>query len=335
MSGTFPKLFDSTLRDGSHAIRHQLTTEQVREYCLRIDSAGMDVVIVGHGNGLGASSEQVGVSATSDHDLLTTARAALQQTDLGVFVLPGFGTLDDLDRAFAIGVDLVCVAAHCTEADVTEQYIRHVRAAGKRTIGVLMMYHMTDTETLVAQAQKLQSYGAEAVLIMDSAGASTPPLVEKTITSLVSGLNVPVGFHAHHNLGMAVAHSELAVRCGAEILDGTVRGFGAGAGNAQLDAIVALLEKMGYDTGKVNLNQMLDAADYVCTGLMTKERGVSSLSIVSGLAGVFSGFVPHVNKAAAEFGVSPRDIFIELGRRKVVGGQEDMAYVVAKELANT
>lgn len=327
-------IFDSTLRDGSHSIAHGLTTEQVSSYCRAIDKANEYVVIVGHGNGLGASSIQIGLSATSDHELLSVARHELKKTKLGVFLLPGFGTIkNDLSPALNAGVDLVCVASHCTEADVTQQYISYVANAGKEVLGILMMYHMITKERLLAEAKKMVNFGAQGVIIMDSAGASTPVLVKDTISYLVQNLQVPVGFHAHNNLGMAVAHTWMALESGAKIVDGTVRGFGAGAGNCQIEVLVALLKKMGYDID-VDLYALMDASDNVVSRLMKKVQEIDSVSIASGLAGVFSGFAPHVKCAAERFKVDPRDIFMELGRRKVVGGQEDIIVTVAVELAN-
>lgn len=328
-----PIFFDSTLRDGSHAIQHQLTIDNVRDYCKMVDTAGLYTVIVGHGNGLGASSIQVGLSATEDRELLRAARAELKKTKLGVFILPGFGTIgNDLVPALELGVDLVCVASHCTEADVTKQYISRVVKEGKEVYGILMMYHMTTKERLLSEAEKMIGYGAQGIIIMDSAGSSTPQLVQETIEYLVSHVQVPVGFHAHNNLGMAIGNTLIALEAGASIVDGTIRGFGAGAGNCQIEVMVALLKKMGYEV-PIDLYPLMDAADTVVKNIMTKPQEIDSVSIASGMAGVFSGFAPHVKNAAKKFGVDPRDIFFELGKRKVVGGQEDMVIEVALELS--
>jgi 4-hydroxy 2-oxovalerate aldolase len=326
-------IFDSTLRDGQHAISHQLTTEQVERYCRAIDKAGEYVVIVGHGNGIGASSVQVGISGTPDLELLTVARRELKNTRLGVFLLPGFGTIaNDLAPAMKLGVDLVCVGAHCTEADVTQQYIKYVADLGKEVYGVLMMYHMTTKERLLEEAKKMVSYGAQGIIIMDSAGASTPALVKDTISHLVDNLSVPIGFHAHNNLGMAVAHTWMALEVGASIVDGTIRGFGPGAGNCPIEVVVALLKKMGYQI-PIDLNILMDVSDQVVTTFMKKSLEIDSITIASGLAGVFSVFTLPVKRAAERFGVDPREIFMELGKRRVVGGQEDIVIEVAMELA--
>jgi len=325
--------FDSTLRDGSHAVRHQLSLEAIRDYCRMVDGAGMYTVIVGHGNGLGASSLQLGFSAYSDKEMLAVARQELKNTKLGVFLLPGFGTIkDDLAPALDLGVDLVCVASHCTEADTTKQHIEYVRSRGKEAYGILMMYHRASKERLLEEAQKMQDYGAQGIILMDSAGASTPEMVKSVIKHLVENLSVPIGFHGHNNLSLAVSNSLLAIESGASIIDGTVRGFGAGAGNCQLEALVALMQKEGM-TDNIDLYKLLDASENVVAKIMTQPQEISSVSIVSGIAGVFSGFAPHVKDAAARFNVDPRDIFMELGKLKVVGGQEDVIVKVAMNLA--
>ncbi|MBU3105322.1 4-hydroxy-2-oxovalerate aldolase [Clostridium gasigenes] len=325
--------FDSTLRDGSHAIKHQLTKENIADYCKAMDNSGMNTIIVGHGNGLGASSLQVGLSLFSDNEMLTTAKKHLKRTKLGVFLIPGFGTIkDDVVPAIEAGVDLFCVASHCTEADVTRQHIEYLRKEGKEVYGILMMYHMTTTEKLVEEAMKMQEYGAMGIVIMDSAGASTPDLVKRTINALVNKLDIRVGFHPHNNMGIAVSNALIAIEQGASIIDGTLRGFGAGAGNCQLEALVALLHKTGVNTG-LNLYKMLDASEEIVSKIMDRDTGLSALSIISGMAEVFSSFAPHVKKAAEKFGVDPRDIFMELGNQKVVGGQEDMVIEIAMNLA--
>jgi len=324
--------FDSTLRDGSHAIRHQLSKDNIVDYCQNMDSSGMHTIIVGHGNGLGASSLQVGLSLLEDEEMLQAARDNLQRTKLGVFLIPGFGTIkDNIRPAINIGADLFCIASHCTEADVTRQHIEFIRQRGKDAYGVLMMYHMTSTERLVEEALKMQQYGAMGIVIMDSAGASTSELVKQTICSLVNNVDVEIGFHPHNNLGLAVSNACIAVNEGASIIDGTLRGFGAGAGNCQLEVVVGLLEKAGIKTG-LDFYKMLDVSDSVVLNMMETVSGIDSISIVSGMAGVFSSFAPHVRKAAEKFQVDPRDIFIELGKRKVVGGQEDVIIEIAIDL---
>jgi 4-hydroxy 2-oxovalerate aldolase len=324
---------DPTLRDGSHAVRHQLSAHQIAVYSIAAEKAGIPIVEVGHGNGLGASSLQVGESLLSDIEMLEIARKNLVNSKLGVFVLPGFATINkDLKKAIEIGVDVVRVVSHCTEADITERHISYTRQRGKEVYGALMMTHMASKEVLIEECLKMESYGAEGVILMDSAGAYFPKDVTQKIGSLVKNLKIPIGFHAHNNLGLAIANSLAAVEAGAAIVDGTARGFGAGAGNAQLEVLVAILEKMGYSTG-INLYKILDAAEIAEKELMDVIPGTKSISIISGLAGVFSGFAKHVERIAKEYGVDPRDVFFELGRRKVVAGQEDLIIEVATELS--
>lgn len=324
---------DPTLRDGNHAVAHQITSDQIALYAAAADCAGVPVVEVGHGNGLGASSLQVGLAKVPDAEMLRVAKEHLVHSKLGIHVIPGFATVrGHLMQALDLGVDVVRVASHCTEADTTEQHISYVRSTGKEVYGVLMMSHMASPNVLLDEALKMQSYGAEAVVIMDSAGAYVPDDVSERIGILTDGLGVPVGFHGHNNLGMAVANSVAAVRAGAAIIDGTARGFGAGAGNTQLEVLIPVLHKLGFETG-IDLYAILDAADTAEKHLMPNPPIVSSTSIVSGLAGVFSGFSKHVLRLSAEYGVDPRDVFFELGRRKVVAGQEDSVIEVVIMLA--
>jgi len=324
---------DPTLRDGSHAVRHQLTREQVALYAAAAERAGVPIVEVGHGNGLGASSLQLGESLVPDLEMLRAAREQLVRSKLGIHVIPGFATINkDLKAAIDMGVDVVRVASHCTEADITERHISYARSRGKEVYGVLMMSHMASKETLVDEARKLESYGAEGVILMDSAGAYLPADAADKVGALVASLSVYVGYHAHNNLGMAVASSVAAAEAGATILDGTARGFGAGAGNAQLEVLVAVLERLGYETG-IDLYKMLDAGDLAEEKLVEALPSIKSASIVSGLSGVFSAFSKPVERIAKEYGVDPRDIFFELGRLKAVAGQEDLIIEVAAKLA--
>ena len=326
------KIFDATLRDGSHAINHQLTKEQIRDYCLAIDEAGMDAVIVGHGNGLGASSLQVGLSLLTDHEMLSTARKYLKRTKLGAFMIPGFGTIkDQLIPAIEDGVDIFKIGCHCTEADTTKAHIEYLARNKKEVYGILMMYHMASAEKILEESRKMESYGAKGVILMDSAGASTIEMVKRTVALLCENLEIRVGFHSHNNLGIAVANMYVAIKEGASIADGTLAGFGAGAGNCQLEALIALLQKCDIRTN-ANLYKMLDCVDNVMPAIMKKTASPDPISIVSGQAGVFSAFKAHVIHAAKVFDVDPRDIFMEVGKRKAVGGQEDIIVEVAQEL---
>jgi 4-hydroxy 2-oxovalerate aldolase len=326
---------DPTLRDGNHAVGHSLTAAQIAAYASAAEAARIPIVEVGHGNGLGASSLQVGLAATDDGEMLRTAREHLSNSKLGVHVIPGFGTIrKDIATAIDLGVDVFRIASHCTEADTTKQHIEYLRSRDKETYGVLMMTHMAGRETLRDECLKMQSYGAQAVILMDSAGAYVPDEVTERIGELKDHLQIPIGFHAHNNLGLAMANSVAAVRAGATILDGTARGFGAGAGNAQLEVLVAVLERLGYSTG-IDLYKVLDASDVAEQVLMPYAPTIKPMSIVSGLAGVFSGFVKHVERISQEYCVDPRDVLFELGRHKTVAGQEDFIIQVAMRLAET
>ena len=324
---------DPSLRDGNHAVSHQLSAEQIAKYCRAAEKARIPIVEVGHGNGLGASSLQVGLAKIDDEVMLRTARENLVNSKLGIHIIPGFGTIKrDLERARDLGVDVVRVASHCSEADLTERHIRFCRTNGITVFGVLMMSHMISAQLLAEEAKKLENYGAEAVLLMDSAGYYLPSDVTERIGALMDNLSIPVGFHAHNNLGMAIANSVTAMECGATILDGCSRGFGAGAGNAQLEVLVAVLHRMGIETG-IDLYGMLDAADMAELELLKEIPRISSLSVVSGLAGVFSGVAKHVQRLAKEYDIDPRDVFFELGRRRIIAGQEDLIIEVAAEIA--
>jgi 4-hydroxy 2-oxovalerate aldolase len=327
-------IHDVTLRDGSHAIGHRLSAHQVAAYAAAADKAGVPIIEVGHGNGLGASSLQVGESLISDMEMLKTAREKISGSKLGIFIIPGFATINkDLKPAIAAGADVVRVAAHCTEADITERHISYAREKGKDVYGVLMMSHMAPKETLAEEALKMESYGAQGVILMDSAGAYLPKDTAEKVGALVKALNIPVGFHAHNNLGLAVANSAAAAEAGASIIDGSARGFGAGAGNTPIELLIGVFEKMGYATG-VDLYKILDASDIAEKELVKTLPYPKPLSIISGLAGVFSGFAKHVERIAPEYGLDPRDIFFELGERRVVAGQEDLIVEVAQELSN-
>ena len=327
------KFIDATLRDGNHALKQQLDLDSIRRYCHGMDGSGVEAVIVGHGNGLGASSLQVGLAREQDEDMIKTARNELKNTKLGAYLIPGFGTIkDNIDPAIENGVDLFKIGCHCTEADTTRQHIEYVKFMDKTAYGILMMYHLASTERVVEEAKKMQSYGADGVILMDSAGASTPELVKRTIAALVDALDIEVGFHAHNNLGLAVSNSYIAIQEGATIIDGTLRGLGAGAGNCPLEVVAALLKKEQYDLD-IDIYKLFDVSKEVVAPLMLPPfSGLDDISVVSGMAGVFSAFKVHVINASKEFNVDPRDIFMELGRQKVVAGQEDKIVEIAEKL---
>ncbi|MBP0934700.1 4-hydroxy-2-oxovalerate aldolase [Streptomyces sp. KCTC 0041BP] len=327
-------IHDPTLRDGQHAVRHQLGVAALRGYAEAADAAGIPVVEVGHGNGLGASSLQVGRAAVSDDLMLSTVREALRTSKMGVFMLPGWGTCEDLRKAVAHGADVIRVGVHCTETSLAERHLGFLREQGADAHCVLMMSHMATPAELAEHAARVVGYGARAVGIMDSAGHFLPQDVTERIGAIrgAVGDGVPVIFHGHNNLGMAVANSVAAAGAGAGIIDGCARGFGAGAGNTQLEVLVPVLERTGFRTG-IDLYALLDAAEFAERELMPAPPTTGSLSIVSGLAGVFSGFKHQVLDLSCRAGVDPRDVFFELGRRQAIAGQEDLIVDVVAELS--
>ncbi len=326
-------LFDVTLRDGNHALRHQLSPDLVAKYCRIADGAGLYAVEVGHGNGIGASSLLVGKSAFPDSELLVAARKGLNQTKLSVHCIPGFATIErDIKPAIGHGVDVFRIATHVTEADVAETQISFVKGAGLEVQGVLMMTHMATLPRLVEQAQIHQFNGADAVIIMDSAGYYRPEDVSERISALKEALEIPVGFHAHNNLGQAISNAVAAERAGATFVDGSSMGLGAGAGNAQLENLAATTladrEDLSY------LNKFFELSRLIESEFPEFLPRVSSASIESGLSGVFSGYAPQVKQLASEFGIDSSSLWKAIAGRKLVAGQESMIREIAEDLMN-
>ncbi|CAM5497152.1 4-hydroxy-2-oxovalerate aldolase [Streptomyces violaceusniger] len=322
---------DPTLRDGHHAVRHNLGPDQLRGYAAAADAAGIPVVEVGHGNGLGASSLQAGQARLGDDEMLSVVREALPNSRMGVFMIPGWGTVQDLKKAIAHDVDVVRIGTHCTEGDLAERHLGFLRDAGVEAHGVLLMSHMASPRQLAEECARLVEYGASGVGILDSSGHFLPADVAERIGAIRHAVDVPVMFHGHNNLGMAVANSVAAVEAGASIVDACARGFGAGAGNTQLEVLVPVLERMGFATG-IDLYGLLDAADIAGRELMPAPPAIDSVGVVSGLSGVFSGFKNRVLDISRREGVDPRDVFFELGERQAVAGQEDLIVDVALAL---
>ena len=326
------KIYDVTLRDGCHAINHQLTKTQIIEYCTRVDDCGVDFVEVGHGIGQGASSLLIGKSLLSDVEMLKIARAHLRKSKLSIHIVPGYGTVDNIKEAFDCGVNTFRVATHCSEADTAEKHINFLRGIDAEVVSGLMMSHMISPEELLIQAKKLEGYGSTAVTILDSAGKFIPREVTRVMQLLKENLQIPFGFHAHNNLGFSVINSCLARESGASIIDASIIGFGAGAGNVPLELLVSAMDAHGYQHS-CDLYKILDLADYA-EGLFGYRPFVSSDSIISGLTGVVSVFSKPVKAAANDFKVDSKDIYLELGRRRAIAGQEDMIIEIAQNLAN-
>ncbi|MDP4690361.1 MAG: 4-hydroxy-2-oxovalerate aldolase [Candidatus Nanopelagicales bacterium] len=326
------RLIDSTLRDGSHAISHQYFAEDVIRIVAGLDAAGVQVIEIAHGDGLGGSSFNYGFSAVSEKELIAQACDTAQTAQIACLLLPGIGLADDLREVRELGVSVARIAVHCTEADITEQHIRVAKDLGMEAIGFLMMAHMNSPEGLVEQALLMQSYGADTIYIADSAGAMTVDDVRHRVSALVGALEVPVGVHAHNNLSMAVANSIAAYEEGARNLDGTSAGLGAGAGNCPTEILAAVSAKYGIETG-VDPLALMDVAEDVVRPLMPRQQVIDRAGLLLGYAGVYGSFLLHAERAAQRYGVPQSEIILELGRRKVVGGQEDMIIDVALELA--
>lgn len=326
------RLIDSTLRDGSHAVSHQYTVEQVVAIVKGLDAAGVQVIEVAHGDGVGGSSFNYGFSAVDELLLIEAAVQATTNAQIAVLLVPGIGTVDDLKRARDLGVSIARIAVHCTEADITEQHITAAKDLGMEAIGFLMMSHMNSPKGLLEQARLLQGYGSDTVYLADSAGAMTTNDVRARVAELVGGLDVPLGVHAHQNLSLAVANSIAAYEEGARNLDGTSAGLGAGAGNCPTEILAAVCEKNGIISG-VDPLALMDVAEEITRPLMPRQQVVDRAGLLLGYAGVYGSFLLHAQRAAERYGVSQAEILLELGRRKVVGGQEDMIIDVAVELA--
>jgi 4-hydroxy-2-oxovalerate aldolase len=325
---------DVTLRDGMHAVRHQFSLEDARAIATALDHTGVALIEATHGDGLGGSSIQYGFAKEREDQYLRAVCEAAPNTKVAALLLPGIGTVEDLRRAVDCGIRAVRVATHSTEADISEQHIGEARKLGLEVVGFLMLSHMTEVEVLVEEAKKMASYGAHAVYIVDSAGAMLMDEVRKKVSALREALPdvVEVGFHAHNNLGCAIANSLAAIEAGAVRIDASLVGLGAGAGNTPLEVFIAVCYKLGIKTS-VNLYKAMDAAEDVVIPRIERPVRTDRGSLTLGYAGVYSSFLLHAARAAQRFGVDARDILVELGRRKVVGGQEDMIVDVAVELA--
>jgi 4-hydroxy 2-oxovalerate aldolase len=325
------RLMDSTLRDGSHAKAHQFTVEEVSNVAAGLDRAGVRVVEVTHGDGLGGSSIQYGFAKEKQENLLAAARAAMPNAQLAVLLIPGIGTIEDLEVAIHYGASIARICTHVTEADICEQHIRYARDHGMEAIGFLMMAHMVSPAELCEQGRKMESYGANCVYVTDSAGAMTPYDYRARISALRQAINIDIGIHAHNNLSCAVANTLAAIEEGASTVDGCTCGMGAGAGNTQTEVLVATLDKLGIDTG-IDVFEIMDVAEDVVRPIMLRPQIIDRAGLTLGYAGVYSSFLLHAYRAADKYGVDVRDILLECGRRKTVGGQEDMIIDIAWEL---
>lgn len=326
-------LHDMSLRDGMHPKRHQITLEQMINIATALDAAGMPLIEITHGDGLGGASINYGFPLHSDREYLEAVVPKLKKTRVSVLSIPGIGTVDDLKMAVACGASSVRIATHCTEADISQQHIGIAAKLGVDTVGFLMMAHMSEPEALLEQAKLMQSYGANCIYITDSAGYMLPHDVTARIGLLRTKLDAKteIGFHGHHNLSMGIANSIAAIEAGAGRVDASVAGLGAGAGNTPMEVLVAVLHRMGIETG-VDLYKVMDVAEDLVLPMMDHPIRIDRDALILGYAGVYSTYLLFAKRAAEAHGLSSRDILVEMGRLKTVGGQEDLIEDVALDM---
>lgn len=314
---------DLTLRDGCHAISHKLTEEMIKDYCIFAENSGIEVIEIGHGNGLGASSILIGESLLSDYDMISIAKRYLKKTKLSVHIIPGFATIKrDIDKAIELNVDIFRIACHCTEASITKTHIEYLVSKNKIVYGILMMAATCSIEKLIEEANKMKMYGAMAIIIMDSSGSFKPIDVTERMNKLLE-LNLPIGFHAHNNLQLAVANSMAAIESGASIIDVTLRGFGAGSGNTPLEIMIFL-----HDFGSIDKNKVLE----YCEKCNIQPPLCKPINILSSKYKLFGGFEKHIFKASEKYNISYIKLIDEISKQSLTAGQEDFIYIIASSL---
>lgn len=330
---------DVTLRDGNHTVRQQFSPAMMSRIAAALEAAGVDMIEVGHGDGTGGSSIHVGRTVAPDAELLKAVVSSVKRARVAIFLIPGFGTMEDLQMAYDMGVTVARVACHCTEADITEQHIQLARKLDMLAVGYLISFGMAPPERIAEEAKKMESYGAQYINLADSQGYLVPHHIKEYVQAVQQAVKIPVGFHAHNNLGLAIGNSLAAVEAGAAYVDGSLKGFGGGAGNAQTETLVAALRRGGFPT-EVDLFGILDAAD-ILVGELNQYPELAKVpmptvdndSIMMGYACVYGGYVLPIKRAAREYGCDPRRLVLRLGERKVVATQEDVVIEEARRLA--
>lgn len=330
---------DVTLRDGNHSIRQQFTPEIAGKVAAALDAAGVEIIEVGHGDGVGGSSIHVGRTAVPYQQLLSAVVSSVKRAKVAIMLLPGFGTMDDLQQSFDLGATVARVACHCTEADITEQHIQLARKLGMFTVGYLISFGMASPKRIVEEAKRMESYGAQYVNLAESQGYLVPSQVREYVQALRESVSIPVGFHGHNNLGLAIGNSMAAAEAGAAYVDGSLKSLGGGAGNTQSETLIAALKRGGFETG-VDLFGILDAAN-VLEGDLKSHPNLAKIprpvvdndAILMGYACVYGGYIMPIKRAAAEYGCDPRKLVLRLGERKVVATQEDVVIEEARRLA--
>jgi 4-hydroxy 2-oxovalerate aldolase len=330
---------DVTLRDGNHSLRQQFTPEIVAKVAAALDAAGVDIIEVGHGDGVGGSSIHVGRTAAPYQQLLSAVVSSVKNAKVAIMLLPGFGTKDDLQQSFDLGATVARVASHATEADVTEQHMQLARKLGMFAVGYLVSFGMASPQRIVEEAKKMESYGAQYVNLAESQGYLVPSQVKEYVYALREALSIPVGFHGHNNLGLAIGNSMAAVDAGATYVDGSLKSLGGGAGNTQSETLIAALKRGGFETN-VDLFGILDAASVLEEEIKNHPNlakipkpVVDNDAILMGYACVYGGYIMPIKRAAQEYGCDPRQLVLRLGERKVVATQEDVVIEEARRLA--
>ena len=332
MSTPLIHIVDTSLRDGSNTVGHQFTTEQVAAVSAGLDRAGVRTIEVAHGDGIGGSSLQFGRAAATDPEYVAAAVAAVKDASIAVLYVPGIATLGDLQGCIDAGITTVRVAVHCTEADCGQQPVTWAKEKGLTVMTFLMMSHMLPPDRLLEQAKLLDSYGADVIYVVDSAGALVPNSTAERVDAFAQNLRAKVGFHAHNNLGLGVGNALAAAEAGATYIDGSLRGLGAGAGNAQTEVLAAAFGRAGYEID-ADLFALLDTAENVVAPIMRRPQVIDETAVMIGYAGVYSTFFHFAKRASEKYNVPVAQIIMELGRRGVIGGQEDMIIDVAAEMA--